>query len=141
MSIVAAVDGEAGSTQVVETAVDLARAYDTELYVVNVITEEEMERRRDEREDYFIDDAARDAAGVARGVVADVTDDREAITPVGRIGEPVEEVLEEGDKRDADYIVMGGRKRSAVGKALFGSVTQSLLLSADRPVVTVITQG
>ena len=75
MSIVAAVDGEAGSTQVVETAVDLARAYDTELYVVNVITEEEMERRRDEREDYFIDDAARDAAGVARGVVADVTDE------------------------------------------------------------------
>jgi nucleotide-binding universal stress UspA family protein len=39
---------------------------------------------------------------------------------------------------EADLIVMSGRTRSPAGKALFGSVTQSVLLDAPIP-VTVVT--
>ncbi|QRV13933.1 universal stress protein [Haloterrigena salifodinae] len=46
-----------------------------------------------------------------------------------------DDVLEAADERDADAIVLGGRRRSPVGKAVFGSLTQSVILTSDRPVV------
>jgi nucleotide-binding universal stress UspA family protein len=37
----------------------------------------------------------------------------------------------------ADLLVIGARRRSPVGKALMGSVTQTLILEADLPVLVV----
>lgn len=50
-------------------------------------------------------------------------------------GEPAAAIVEIADDRDADVIVTAGRKRTPTGKALFGSVTQDVILSTDRPVV------
>jgi nucleotide-binding universal stress UspA family protein len=38
---------------------------------------------------------------------------------------------------DADLLVIGARRRSPVGKAILGSVTQTLILEADLPVLVV----
>lgn len=56
---------------------------------------------------------------------------------VRRHGEPVEEIIDYADSTDADAIVIPTRKRSPVGKAVFGSVTQQVILSTDRPVTIV----
>jgi nucleotide-binding universal stress UspA family protein len=38
-------------------------------------------------------------------------------------------------EHDADQIVLAGRKRTPAGKVLFGSVTQSVILDSERPVL------
>lgn len=94
--------------------------------------------RQSER--YNIEDGQRAAERVARGVVEKTLEDPSEATCIGRVGEPVEEIIGEADRQDARYIVVGGRKRTPVGKAVFGSYTQSILLNADRPVMTVMSE-
>lgn len=54
---------------------------------------------------------------------------------VEHVGEPGESIVAVAADRDVDAIALGMRdRRSAVGKALFGSVTQHVILNTDRPV-------
>ena len=55
----------------------------------------------------------------------------------GALGETAENILSESESLDADLVVVGGRTRSATGKALFGSTAQRVLLEADSPVTFV----
>jgi nucleotide-binding universal stress UspA family protein len=53
-------------------------------------------------------------------------------------GDPAKLIRDISKESGVDRIVMSGRKRSPTGKALFGSVTQSVLLDSEIP-VTVTT--
>jgi nucleotide-binding universal stress UspA family protein len=64
------------------------------------------------------------AAGIA-------TEQRELYVPVA------ESIVDMSDELDADEVVLCGRKRSPAGKALFGSVTQSVALESSVPVTIV----
>lgn len=170
MVILAAVDGEQISDGVVTTGSSLARAYGEELVVLHVMPQQRFDERQratsdhsatslapdvnygsaDERrstarnssERYTIDaDGEPDAETVARDVVEATLDDTSGVSVQGRVGEPTREILDEAERRDARYLVVGGRKRSPVGKAVFGSVTQSILLNAHRPVVAIMEGG
>ncbi|MFC6763760.1 universal stress protein [Natrinema soli] len=52
-----------------------------------------------------------------------------------RSGDPSREILASAEEIDADTICLAGRKRSPTGKALFGSITQDVILSTDLPVL------
>ena len=55
----------------------------------------------------------------------------------GDVGEPTERVLAAIEDVDPDFVVVGGRDRSPARQALFGSVSQEILRSVDRPVISV----
>lgn len=52
-----------------------------------------------------------------------------------RSGDPSTVVLDAARELEADCICVGGRERSPAGKAIFGSVAQSVVLQTDRPVL------
>ncbi|WP_135663187.1 universal stress protein [Halorhabdus rudnickae] len=58
----------------------------------------------------------------------------------GRVGDHATEIVDLGREIDADRIVVGGRKRSPSGKAVFGSVAQDIMLEASCPVTFVKAQ-
>ncbi len=89
---------------------------------------------------FSIEDGQREAASVARSVVDGTLDDGGDVVTVGQVGEPTEEIIAEAERRDARYLVIGGRRRTPVGKAVFGSTTQSILLNAELPVMTVMRE-
>lgn len=131
MVIVAAVD-DTTDRGIVEEGRSLADAFGEELHVVHVRDREGVEGGTGS-EETVLEGAADDAAEVA----ADVTDE---YVPIGRIGNPAQELNAYIESIDSRYLVIGGRKRTPIGKALFGSTTQSVLLSVDVPVVTVPTE-
>jgi len=63
-----------------------------------------------------------------RGIAVEAA---EARTP------PAEGILELADEFDVDHVVIGSQKRSPTGKAVFGSVAQTVVLDADVPVTVV----
>ncbi|SFG92621.1 Nucleotide-binding universal stress protein, UspA family [Halopelagius inordinatus] len=50
-------------------------------------------------------------------------------------GDPVPTILDAAEDVGADAILVAARERSPVGKAMFGSVTQGVILDSDVPVI------
>ncbi len=87
----------------------------------------------DSNEWYDEDDFPDAVAAAAEVLEADgVTVDRKRIH-----ADPGEAIIDFAEEVGADHIVMAGRKRTPVGKVLFGSVTQSVLLNSSVPVTVV----
>ena len=101
---------------------------------------------------HVVDSLDNDIAEANRAGISDAIEKRSAATPLspdvkwdlhlvgeqpgvgdGRVGDPPQ------DRRDRSpsSLVIGARRRSPVGKAFLGSVTQDILLDADVPVLVV----
>ena len=78
--------------------------------------------------------SATQVAGV-RAAVDELQDAELTTEIVEASGAPAEAIQRQAEELAADLIVVGGRKRSPTGKALFGSVSQSVILQSDRPVM------
>ncbi|NHN60810.1 MULTISPECIES: universal stress protein [Halorussus] len=52
-------------------------------------------------------------------------------------GDAAEAILDTADETDADLLCLAPRGRTPAGKALFGSVTQQVLLEGSRPTLVV----
>lgn len=147
MTILAAIDETERAKTVVSIANDLATAYDDTLVVLHVIPRDDYESHRDEIRDipgfenFSISQKVDSAAGFAERLVNETLDAPTVeIKTRGRIGDIADETLAEAMKVDPKYLVISGKRRSPTGKAFFGSSTQKILLNADCPVVTKMTE-
>lgn len=138
MAIVAAVDRSDRAGIVVNEAAELGVAFDEPVHVVHVITRSEfadlnLANVDQQGKPVEMDRIREHAANVAAEAAETLEVPHEA---VGLIGKPAERIVEYAEKHDARYLVIAPRKRSRTGKALFGSVAQSVILNSDRPVLT-----
>jgi len=131
MVILTAIDRDPGCKGVVETAHDLSSGLGKELIILHVVPEDsDEERARGEIED-IVTSVLGSLEGVDLRIMPEQT---RRDLPTGRTANHILQVAEE---MDPDYIVIGSRKRTSLGKILLGSVSQLILANADRPVVTV----
>lgn len=144
MAILAAIGETERSERTVTLAHDLATAYGDTLVVLHVVPEEDYDEHKELVEgipDFTEFSLSQEEESAKRFVrrfvdetVADV--DVEMVDPRGRVGDTPTEILAEAANVEPRYLVIGGRRRSPTGKALFGDTTQKILLNADCPVVT-----
>jgi nucleotide-binding universal stress UspA family protein len=142
MAILVAIGEDERATETLLQAADLAGAYDDELVVVHAIPEDDAEehlrelRRIPEFEDMTFEHERERAASYASTVVEETLEDTSRVTIKGRIGSPADEIMSLAEALEPRYVVLGGRKRSPIGKAVFGSTSQKVLLNAPVPVVS-----
>ena len=147
MVILAAAGEKRDQTEVIGQAHDLATAYDDDLQVLHVMPGDEADshleelRSIDEFSDVSFTVEESRAQDVARTMAETALGDGNLgnVEAVGRVGDPASTIVAEADAVGPRYLVVGGKKRSPTGKAIFGSVTQSVILNAECPVVTVMS--
>ena len=144
MVIVAAVDSSDNASTIVEEANELATRFDEELHVLHVMSqadfvELETTNVNDAGQPVEMDRVRDIAANVSSNAATDAG--VSSYKAVGKVGEASNMILNYTDEVDARYVVVGGRKRSPTGKAIFGSVTQSTLLNADLPVLVIMASN
>jgi nucleotide-binding universal stress UspA family protein len=140
MVTVVAVNQSQKSSQLVKEAEKIADAFDSDLHIVHVLKTDDfvdIERSnvKQSGEPVEMDDIREHASTIAQESAEGITED---FTPVGLVGQPTDRIIAYAEEHDADYIVIGGRKQSPIGKVVFGSITQSILLNSKTPVLTVL---
>ena len=135
MPVLAAIDIDERCDAIISEADSLAEAFDEELHVMHANSLSDLR-------EVSSSDAAKKRTIVEQfedeivEITSPIADD---IVPVCAIGQPATQVVDYADRHDVSYVVIGGRRRSPVGKALFGSTAQKILLNAPCPVVVTLS--
>jgi len=141
------VDASEGAKRLIREAAELAAGVDATLTLIHVTSEEEynekvsaMQRITEADVSYNLETAEEGGRQFVRDVAREVLEDNDVeYEAVAEVGDVVDEVLDEAEKRGCDHIFVAGRKRSPAGKALFGDTAQAIILDFDGA-VTILTE-
>jgi nucleotide-binding universal stress UspA family protein len=140
MPLVAAIDTTESASPVLEEANRLATDIDETVHALHVLKRNELVEVLDVdidgidvTENYAVQEYAN---GLVESAIPRAANEFKTAI---RIGEPGAEIIRYADAIDARYVLIGGRNRSSTGKALFGSVGQTVLLQSPIPVFNVPT--
>jgi len=138
-------DDRERAERLAEETLDVAGSTGATVVLAHVFTSEEYDDARD-RLDVAPDSEGATPDAIARrhatirtlaDAYADVDVDHEVR---GAVGDRGEEIIDLAEDVRADRVVVGGRRRSPTGKAVFGSTAQEVMLSAPCP-VTFVREG
>ncbi|MFB6139105.1 MAG: universal stress protein [Halosimplex sp.] len=130
----------------VEETAKVAEPSGATVTVLHVFTDEELRDVVDQL-DFDPDAGSPDPDAVAQrlGSVRRVTEGLEDAgvdyEVRGEVGEASDRITGVAEEIAADRIVIGGRRRSPTGKAVFGSTAQSVILDAPSPVTFVRSEA
>ncbi|WP_410765755.1 universal stress protein [Haloferax sp. DFSO60] len=122
-----------------EEVIDIAGPTGATVVLGHVFTKDEYTDALDNldfdvtAEEVSADDVARRHATV-RKLVSKLDAEDISYDVRGSVGDHGEKIVELATDVDADQLLVGGRKRSPAGKAVFGSVAQEVMLSSPCPV-------
>lgn len=121
------------ATKAITSLPGISEGIDTQVVILNVFEEfEAVEEAKVTSEELYDETDFPKSVEIASDIL-----DNKGIDIVKRRehGQPADRILAVAEEIDADIIAMSGRKRSPTGKVLFGSVTQSVMLSANCPII------
>lgn len=126
----------------VEAVTEVAEPTGASVVLVHVFEEDEFKDVSDDLKDRPDEDPLRpDQVARRLATVQNFVEAFEAagIRPEirGTVGDSGPTVVALAEEYEADRVVIGGRKRSPAGKAIFGSTAQQILLNAPCPVTFV----
>ncbi len=129
--ILVATDGSDPATRAVEQAVDLATAFESELYGISVIDTRRYGDSMLTESTQVLDDLE----GHAERLLADLHDRTPLdVTTELRRGRPHAEIIDYADAVDADLLVLGNQ--GIGGGEEIGSTAERVVRNTDRPVLT-----
>lgn len=123
------------------TASDIAGPAGANVVLAHVFTDEEYQHtlenlRVGDADSTTPDEVARRHATIR--TIGDTLESSDVDFEVrGALGEHGESIVDLAESTAADLVIVGGRKRSPTGKAVFGSTAQEVMLSAPCPVTFV----
>lgn len=127
--------------ELARTVTDIAGPAGTDVVIAHVFTDDEYETVVDRLEFDAVAEADPNEVADRHTTVRDLRDllhDADIETSVrGAVGDHGDQIVELAKDTGADLVVVGGRKRSPTGKAVFGSVAQEVMLNAPCPVTFV----
>ncbi|MGD2061603.1 MAG: universal stress protein [Acidimicrobiia bacterium] len=138
-SIVAASDASEQSDPVVATAIELGRKLNAEVTVVHVITEHRLNDLRQSlgSEEAYTDSVITLITDALSDQLQRIGDDGGSARKLVLRGEIGQALLDHVTEKDADFLAIGLKNRSRVGKFLMGSDVQQVLLATPCPVLGV----
>lgn len=126
---------------VIEVAGEIAGALDAEVVLFHTYTDDEF---KDRLRGLGLDSA--DPVDVAkrnettRDAASSLSEYGCETKVAASVGDPADEIAGYVREQEIDHVFLGARQRSATGKAIFGSVSQSVITSIDVP-CTVLMQS
>jgi nucleotide-binding universal stress UspA family protein len=123
-------------------AIEIASPTDATVVLAHVFTQSEYDEVRDRLD---LDEAPSEIGPnevathhATIRALEDVLSEHDVTYEVrGAVGEHGQSIVDLAETVDADRVIIGGRKRSPAGKAVFGSTAQDVLLSSPAPVTFV----
>lgn len=124
---------------VLDKAIEVAKKYSAQVYILHVITE--MPKLTFYYDAYrlwenFRDSAIVEAMDLLKKHIAKMKEQYKEIEPVVEVGDPGTTILEKADELDVDLIIMGHHVRKGLNHVMHQNSCERVIRYSRRPVLT-----